>query len=66
MTAGHLLFRADAGAKWGEADAARADSTQVWFSNPQTGWAFGGGKVFYRTDHAGRTWNTVPESENWT
>ena len=63
VTAGHLLFSADAGVKWDKRPLPDSDSTQVWFSSPQTGWAFGGGKVFYRTDDAGRSWKTVPESE---
>ncbi len=63
VTAGRLLFTADAGVKWEKRTLPSEECTQVWFLNPQTGWAYGGGKIFYRTDSGGRTWNQVPESE---
>ena len=63
INSSHVLYTADGGVKWEKRPLPDKDSTQIWFSTPQTGWAYGGGKVFYRTDDGGRSWKVVPESE---
>jgi|GEM_PF-265336 len=54
----------DAGLKWEKLPAPSEGITQLWFASPETGFAFGFGKVFYRTGDGGRTWTAVLESES--
>ena len=61
---GRIVSTRDGGKKWEKFSQSDRGITQLWFSTPQDGIAFGLGKVFYRTGDGGRTWSAVPESES--
>ena len=59
-----IVATRDGGQKWEKFKLPSRGVTQLWFATPQSGIAFGLGKVFYRTADGGRTWSAVPESES--
>ncbi len=63
IASGRVLFTKDSGQKWEKFQLPYKGITQLWFATPQSGFGFGFGKVFYRTDDGGRSWSAVPESE---
>ncbi len=56
-----LWISNDAGAKWRKLKLPKK-CARVCFTTPQHGFAFGDGKIFWRTDDGGRHWEQVPES----
>lgn len=64
VASGRLVSTRDGGKKWEKVSLSDRGITQLWFATPETGIAFGLGKVFYRTADGGRTWSSVPESES--
>ena len=64
IASGRVLSTKDGGLKWEKFRLPYKGITQLWFATPQTGIAFGLGKIFYRTGDGGRTWSAVPESES--
>ena len=63
IASGRVLFTKDSGQKWEKFQLPYKGITQLWFATPQSGFGFGLGKVFYRTEDGGRSWSAVPESE---
>jgi photosystem II stability/assembly factor-like uncharacterized protein len=63
VASGKIFATRDSGKKWEKYPLPHKALTQVWFGTPESGIAFGVGKVFYRTADGGRTWNGVLESE---
>ena len=64
VASGRLFSTRDGGRKWEKFPLPHKALTQVWFATPESGIAFGVGKVFYRTADGGRSWSAVPESES--
>jgi hypothetical protein len=64
VASGRLFATWDGGQKWDKSSLPHKAITQVWFATPESGLAFGVGKVFYRTSDGGRNWSAVPESES--
>jgi len=60
--AGYVEASVDGGVKF-EKRALPMELTQVYFTTPERGWAFGKGKLFYETGDGGKTWTAVAESE---
>ena len=64
VASGRVFATRDGGQKWEKLPLPHQAITQVWFATPESGLAFGVGKVFYRTANGGRSWSAVPESES--
>jgi photosystem II stability/assembly factor-like uncharacterized protein len=64
VASGRVFATRDGGQKWDKYPLPHKAITQVWFAEPESGFAFGVGKVFYRTADGGRNWSAVPESES--
>jgi photosystem II stability/assembly factor-like uncharacterized protein len=64
VASGRVFATRDGGQKWDKYSLPHKAITQVWFAAPESGFAFGVGKVFYRTADGGRKWSAVPESES--
>jgi hypothetical protein len=64
VASGRIFATRDGGQKWDKYSLPHKAITQVWFATPESGFAFGIGKVFYRTPDGGRSWGAVPESDS--
>lgn len=62
VTTKNVLYSSDAGATWDKRKLPK-QTLRVCFANENAGFAFGAGKVFWRTADGGRNWQKVAESE---